>query len=544
MVKGVIKAYDGPASLIPQKAASKPPGSSSLPYKFTFGSMFQLPCLPTRYRRQINCTRHSRKILLAAVLILSAFYVLLTQKGEGFAKLGQIDRKLLGQNAAPPIVGVEPVHVVVPKIVHPKALPKETATSIAQAPTAVLVMAATRAAAIRNHLEQILKHRPDPEQFPVIVSQDGDNEFVARAINEFVSDEKQVYSIRHRERTGIGSPSHKSAKNYFFIAQHYKFALDEVFFKRGYKTVIITEDDLDIAEDFFSYFRSTRHLLFEDPSIWCISAWNDNGNPSLVDRGHSEQLWRTDFFPGLGWMLSAETWKELSPIWPEAYWDDWLRQAKIRKNRVCIRPEVSRTSHNMKLAGKGSSNGLYKNFLASIRLPDKPVDFSLVDTDRLRKDSYDANLDHTLRSSMIISLDDLVNRTKATVANKEVSYRVVYQNPREFKGLAKAFGLMFDIRGGMSRTAYLGMVTFMAEGARVYAIHGDMDLEKPFGTQSASDIYSDVWDKKMRYLEFAEFYCKSRWHGKCDPTDPEMYAWFKKRNQLNRLKAWGELIVN
>lgn len=54
-------------------------------------------------------------------------------------------------------------------------------------------------------------------------------------------------------------------------------------------------------------------------------------------------------------MISAETWKELSPIWPEAYWDDWLRKQEIRKNRVCIRPEISRTVHNMELAGNGSS---------------------------------------------------------------------------------------------------------------------------------------------------------------------------------------------
>lgn len=57
----------------------------------------------------------------------------------------------------------------------------------------------------------------------------------------------------------------------------------------------------------------------------------------------------------LGWMLTKELWQELSPFWPEAYWDDWLRKQEVRKNRVCIRPEVSRTAHNNKVAGKGSS---------------------------------------------------------------------------------------------------------------------------------------------------------------------------------------------
>ena len=33
----------------------------------------------------------------------------------------------------------------------------------------------------------------------------------------------------------------------------------------------------------------------------------------------SELLHRTDFFPGLGWMLERNTWLELAPKWPETY---------------------------------------------------------------------------------------------------------------------------------------------------------------------------------------------------------------------------------
>ena len=31
----------------------------------------------------------------------------------------------------------------------------------------------------------------------------------------------------------------------------------------------------------------------------------------------SELLHRTDFFPGLGWMMEKKMWQELSPKWPE-----------------------------------------------------------------------------------------------------------------------------------------------------------------------------------------------------------------------------------
>ncbi|KAI3416850.1 hypothetical protein GPALN_003778 [Globodera pallida] len=80
------------------------------------------------------------------------------------------------------------------------------------------------------------------------------------------------------------------------------------------------------------------------------------GNPSIIDwTNGQDKLWRTDFFPGLGWMLVAETWRELAEKWPDVYWDDWLRRPDTRKNRVCIRPEQSRTLHNLQVAGKGSS---------------------------------------------------------------------------------------------------------------------------------------------------------------------------------------------
>lgn len=41
-------------------------------------------------------------------------------------------------------------------------------------------------------------------------------------------------------------------------------------------------DDLDIAPDFFSYFQATRHVMEKDKTIWCVSAWNDNGRKELV----------------------------------------------------------------------------------------------------------------------------------------------------------------------------------------------------------------------------------------------------------------------
>jgi hypothetical protein len=83
-------------------------------------------------------------------------------------------------------------------------------------------------------------------------------------------------------------------------------------------------------------------VLRGDPTLWCVSAWNDNGKAqflgeprmwvawgmpvrtkapqqSCTHTEHPAALHRTDFFPGLGWMLTKDVWRELKPKWPPAY---------------------------------------------------------------------------------------------------------------------------------------------------------------------------------------------------------------------------------
>ena len=53
---------------------------------------------------------------------------------------------------------------------------------------------------------------------------------------------------------------------------------------------------------FFRYFSQTIGLMAQDESIYCISAWNDQGyrhsceDPSL--------LYRVETMPGLGWFVN------------------------------------------------------------------------------------------------------------------------------------------------------------------------------------------------------------------------------------------------
>ena len=67
----------------------------------------------------------------------------------------------------------------------------------------------------------------------------------------------------------------------------------------------------------------------------------------LQDRfvSNSSQLYRSDFFPGLGWMLPRRVWQGegqegeggLAATWPAGYWDDFMRLNATRRGRQCIR---------------------------------------------------------------------------------------------------------------------------------------------------------------------------------------------------------------
>lgn len=74
--------------------------------------------------------------------------------------------------------------------------------------------------------------------------------------------------IEHPDLSDIVvQPKDKKFKGYYKIARHYGWALNTVF-DQGFEFVIIVEDDLNVAPDFFEYFMGTHTLLREDPTLW------------------------------------------------------------------------------------------------------------------------------------------------------------------------------------------------------------------------------------------------------------------------------------
>ncbi|XP_034962896.2 alpha-1,3-mannosyl-glycoprotein 2-beta-N-acetylglucosaminyltransferase [Zootoca vivipara] len=323
----------------------------------------------------------------------------------------------------------------------------------------VLVIACDRST-VRRCLDKLLHYRPSKERFPIIVSQDCGHEETARVIASYGD---AIMHIKQPNLSDIPVPTdHRKFQGYYKIARHYRWALSQVFRNFKYQAAIVVEDDLEVAPDFFEYFQAAFPLLLADPTLWCLSAWNDNGKEQMVDANHPELLYRTDFFPGLGWLLLSDLWDELEPKWPKAFWDDWMRHPEQRQGRSCIRPEVSRT---MTFGRKGVSHGqFFDQYLKFIKLNDRFVPFTQMDLSYLKKDEYERSFLAQVYGAPELRVEELQGNQRRELG----TVRVQYTTRDSFKAFAKALGVMDDLKSGVPRAGYQGIVSFLFRGRRVY----------------------------------------------------------------------------
>ena len=173
----------------------------------------------------------------------------------------------------------------------------------------------------------------------ILISQDG-------TMKE-ISDIATKYNIKLLQNTeGLRLRGGIREDGSITIAKHYKFSLTKAFdtFPNA-PAIIIIEDDLLFSPDFLDYLEGISPVIDIDPTIMFVSAWNDNGFKDRVKNPWA--LLRTDFFPGLGWLLPRKLFEaELKHTWPNEHWDHWLRSPERHKGREIVYPEVPRTFHN------------------------------------------------------------------------------------------------------------------------------------------------------------------------------------------------------
>uniref|UniRef100_F6XZ31 Alpha-1,3-mannosyl-glycoprotein 2-beta-N-acetylglucosaminyltransferase n=1 Tax=Ciona intestinalis TaxID=7719 RepID=F6XZ31_CIOIN len=329
-----------------------------------------------------------------------------------------------------------------------------------------IVVFAFNRPSVSQCLDLLVKYQPQggSVSFPVVVSQDGNDIATSKVIQGYNDTHKISNYIRHPDPgESLIPPKHRGGlRGYYKLSMHYKWAITQVFsLFPSSDSILILEDDLEVAPDFFSYFSSMHNLLLRDPSILCISAWNDNGKTGQIDTGGEKMVYRSDFFPGLGWLLKREalgtSWNQK---WPLAFWDDWIRHPDQMQGRACIRPEIKpKPLGPMVLVTDNSFDTHLKVYKV-----EWTVDWGKEDLSYLEMQIYDRTFLTKVYSAPSVSLNELQSNSKPS--EKEV--RLEYTNSAVFKTFARALGIMEDLKSGVPRTAYHGIVSIMYSNRRVY----------------------------------------------------------------------------
>ncbi|CAN1805207.1 Alpha-1,3-mannosyl-glycoprotein 2-beta-N-acetylglucosaminyltransferase [Linum perenne] len=337
---------------------------------------------------------------------------------------------------------------------------------------AVVIMACNRADYLERTVESVTKYQSSvASKFPLFVSQKG-----RPNLNSIINlNCAYLHFLQHLDSEPLYMDNPGELIAYYKIARHYKWALDQLFYKHKFNRVIILEDDMEIAPDFFQYFEAAASLLDKDKSIMAVSSWNDNGQKQFVH--DPSALYRSDFFPGLGWMLSKGTWDELSPKWPKAYPDDWLRLEENHKGRQFLRPEVCRTYN---FGEVGSSLGqFYKQYLEPIKLNDVEVITFTVDISYLQ-DKYPKHFAELVTNAKPVYGKDAVLKAFNIVGD----VRIQYKDEADFANIARKFGIFEEWKDGVPRTAYKGVVVFRHQTSRRIFLVGSDSLRQ-LGIQDA-----------------------------------------------------------
>lgn len=205
------------------------------------------------------------------------------------------------------------------------------------------------------------------ERFPLFVSVDGGDQATmqfAAALN-WGAEVQVIHNLRDPSRC-------KPNQGYCNLSVHYHMLLQLFFECHKVPRLLFMEEDLEIAPDFFSYFRAMAPVLDSDKSLMCVSAWNDHGQRGRAL--NSSQVYRTDIFPGLGWMLTASFAKEIYQDWPNELWDEYMRRPKVRQGRQCLFPEVPRTHTFGKVGTSGGQ--FFDQHLAVMLLNNDKIDWT------------------------------------------------------------------------------------------------------------------------------------------------------------------------
>lgn len=286
-------------------------------------------------------------------------------------------------------------------------------------------------------------------KYPLYISQDGEEPSTKKAALNFKAGQAAnlVQYWSHPRNPELGAQQASTA----WLAQHYKYALDQSFSRSEHSHLIILEDDMLVSPDFLEYFEQTAWLLDEDPTLWCVSSWNDNAFAHF--EWNENSLFRNSFFPGLGWMLTRRLWQnELASRWPLNHWDHWMRSNA--NGRDCICPEVSR-NRNIGANGATVDQQVFERRFARLQFADG-LSSNFGDLSYLLLTNYEQQIKTALSTPGIQIHDGNID-----MKTWQASRLVLPYMPERFRGLARGLDIW-----DMPRTHFRGITRLQASGNR------------------------------------------------------------------------------
>lgn len=285
-----------------------------------------------------------------------------------------------------------------------------------------------------------------------------------------------------------------------------------IFNEIGHSHAIILEDDMIFSADFLEYFASTAYLL-NDPSneLFCVSSWNDYGQDFL---DHSPQkIRRTDYFPGLGWLLTRSLWiDEIGEIFPNDHWDHFMRTDVVTKGRDCLYPDVSR-NYNIGEHGSTMDNRWYNLYLKPMQFEQTSrVRFRDLDLSYLEMEHYEQALIELFESKAIFigiwpDDSDLISNQLRSPSSEYGDYLLIPYHGFEWNRIAQKVGLL-----DTQRTRHRDTIIIGKNGVHYIFANIRLSPYLQYNAQS-KDLYEEQQQKKEKMVIVAGDAGKS-----CDVT--------------------------
>ena len=343
--------------------------------------------------------------------------------------------------------------------------------------------------------------QPLAKKFDVVISLDfpGSTENVAKVIRSVQAD---YPDFSEKIKLII-----KPAPTYFFgfqvraeqyLDQHIFFALARAWDEKSHRYGLIIEEDLEISPDYLELATKAGPVLDADESLFCLSAWNDNGYKVNVD--DPSRLLRSGVFPGLGWMVTRKIGLEILSLWPGYSffgWDQWMRTLKVSKGRECIAPEMPRVFHFGWDGVHIKDNGSYEK-MAFAQLPPGLGTFD-ASLKSINLKEYDEKLFAQVKEATIVSIED------AMKPDYEFGPGNFFLVPHNAYDCGELIGKKFAIFGEIfCRMTHRGLFELKISGKKIFFV------SKRFGAEWLPRENSNYPDYLVPIIPSPGETCKSK----------------------------------